>query len=40
MTLSYFDSSMVLAILLEEARKKEAYEYWQNSSIRVSSIYI
>ncbi|MDR2631735.1 MAG: PIN domain-containing protein [Spirochaetaceae bacterium] len=38
MTLSYFDSSMVLAILLEEARKKEAYEYWQNSSIRVSSI--
>ncbi|MDR1148462.1 MAG: PIN domain-containing protein [Spirochaetaceae bacterium] len=38
MTLSYFDSSMVLAILLEEAKKKEAYEYWQNSSIRVSSI--
>jgi predicted nucleic acid-binding protein len=38
MTLSYFDSSIVLAILLEEARKKEAYEYWQNSSIRVSSI--
>jgi predicted nucleic acid-binding protein len=29
---------MVLAILLEESRKKEAYEYWQNSSIRVSSI--
>jgi predicted nucleic acid-binding protein len=29
---------MVLAILLEEAKKKEAYEYWQNSSIRVSSI--
>jgi predicted nucleic acid-binding protein len=38
MTLSYFDSSMVLAILLEEARKKEAYEYWKNSSISVSSI--
>jgi predicted nucleic acid-binding protein len=38
MTLSYFDSSIVLAILLEEARKKEAYEYWQNSSIRISSI--
>jgi predicted nucleic acid-binding protein len=38
MTLSYFDSSMVLAILLEEARKKEAYAYWQNSSLRVSSI--
>jgi predicted nucleic acid-binding protein len=29
---------MVLAILLDEKRKKEAYEYWQNSSIRVSSI--
>jgi predicted nucleic acid-binding protein len=29
---------MVLAILLEEKRKKEAYEYWQNSSLRVSSI--
>jgi predicted nucleic acid-binding protein len=38
MTLAYFDSSMVLAILLEETRKKEAYEYWQNASIRVSSI--
>jgi predicted nucleic acid-binding protein len=38
MTLSYFDSSMVLAILLEEAKKKEAYQYWQNSPIRVSSI--
>jgi predicted nucleic acid-binding protein len=29
---------MVLAVLLEEKRKREAYEYWQNSSIRVSSI--
>jgi predicted nucleic acid-binding protein len=29
---------MVLAILFEEAKKKEAYEYWQNSSIRVISI--
>ena len=38
MTLAYFDSSMVLAILLGETRKKEAYEYWQNASIRVSSI--
>jgi predicted nucleic acid-binding protein len=38
MTVSYFDSSMILAILFEEARKKEAYEYWQNSSIRVSSL--
>jgi predicted nucleic acid-binding protein len=38
MTLSYFDSSMVLAILLEEERKREAYDYWQKASIRVSSI--
>jgi predicted nucleic acid-binding protein len=38
MTLSYFDSSMVLAILLEEERKKEAYDYWKKSAIRVSSI--
>jgi predicted nucleic acid-binding protein len=38
MILSYFDSSIVLAILLEEKRKKEAFDYWQNSSIRISSI--
>jgi predicted nucleic acid-binding protein len=38
MIVSYFDSSMVLAILLEEKRKREAFEYWQNSSMRVSSI--
>jgi predicted nucleic acid-binding protein len=38
MTLSYFDSSVVLAILLEESRKNEAYDYWQSSAIRVSSI--
>jgi predicted nucleic acid-binding protein len=36
--MSYFDSSVVLAILLDESRKWEAYEYWQNSQIRVSSI--
>jgi predicted nucleic acid-binding protein len=29
---------MVLAILLDEKKKTEAYEYWQDSSIRVSSI--
>jgi predicted nucleic acid-binding protein len=29
---------MVLAILFDEKRKIEAYEYWRNSSIRVSSI--
>jgi hypothetical protein len=38
MTLSYFDSSVVLTILLEEDRKYEAYEYWQNSKMKVSSI--
>jgi predicted nucleic acid-binding protein len=38
MTLSYFDSSMVLAILLDESKKYEAYEYWRNSTMRVSSI--
>jgi predicted nucleic acid-binding protein len=37
MTLSYFDTSILLAILLEEERQEEAQEYWQNS-IRVSSI--
>ena len=37
MTLSYFDSSIILAILLDEERQEEAYNYWQNS-IRVSSI--
>jgi predicted nucleic acid-binding protein len=29
---------MVLAILPEESRKNEAYDYWQKSAIRVSSI--
>jgi predicted nucleic acid-binding protein len=38
MTISYFDSSVVLSILLDESRQEEAYEYWQNSQIRVSSI--
>ena len=37
MTLSYFDSSFLLAILLDEERQEEAYAYWQNST-RVSSI--
>ena len=37
MSLAYFDSSVLLAILLDEARQEEAYNYWQNS-IRVSSI--
>jgi len=37
MILSYFDSSVLLAILLDEDRQEDAYNYWQNS-IRVSSI--
>lgn len=37
MIFSYFDSSVLLAIVLDEARQAEAYEYWQNS-MRVSSI--
>ena len=37
MTLSYFDSSVLLALLLDEERQREAQKYWQNS-IRVSSI--
>jgi predicted nucleic acid-binding protein len=38
MTISYFDSSIVLAILFDEAKKVEAYEFWQSSALRVSSI--
>ena len=37
MTLSYFDSSILLAILLDEKKQEEAYSYWQKS-IRVSSL--
>ena len=37
MTLSYFDSSVLLSMLLEEERQEEALHYWRNS-IRVSSI--
>ena len=38
MIISYFDSSIVLAILFDESRKVKAYEYWQSSQLRVSSI--
>ncbi|MDR3238415.1 MAG: PIN domain-containing protein [Spirochaetia bacterium] len=38
MILSYFDSSIVLSILFDESRKIEAYEYWKDSQLRVSSI--
>ena len=37
MKLYYFDSSVLLSILLGEERQEEAYGYWQNT-IRVSSI--
>jgi predicted nucleic acid-binding protein len=36
--LTYFDSSILLAILLDEKRKDEALKLWNNASIRVSSI--
>ena len=36
--LTYFDSSILLAILLDEKRKSEALELWNNATIRVSSI--
>jgi predicted nucleic acid-binding protein len=36
--LTYFDSSVLLAILLDEKRKSEALKLWNNASIRVSSI--
>jgi predicted nucleic acid-binding protein len=35
---SYFDSSVLLAILLDEKQKEEAYFLWKNGGIRVSSI--
>ncbi len=36
--LYYFDSSILLAILLDEKRKDEAMDLWNEASIRVSSI--
>lgn len=36
--LTYFDSSILLAILLDEKRKDEALKLWNSASIRVSSI--
>jgi predicted nucleic acid-binding protein len=36
--LSYFDSSIILSILLNEKRQEEAYSLWHNSEIKVSSI--
>lgn len=36
--ISYFDSSVLLAILLDEDSKSEAFNFWKKSQIRVSSI--
>jgi predicted nucleic acid-binding protein len=36
--LCYFDSSIVLAMLLDEQRQDEAWHLWRNAQVRVSSI--
>jgi predicted nucleic acid-binding protein len=36
--INYFDSLLVLAILLEKKQKDEAYSIWKNNPIRVSSV--
>jgi len=36
--LYYFDSSVLLAILLDEKRKEAAIELWKSATIRLSSI--
>jgi len=36
--LYYFDSSVILAILLDEQRNKEATALWKDSTVRVSSL--
>ena len=36
--LYYFDSSILLAILLDENRKNDAIDLWNEASVRVSSI--
>ncbi|MDR2555903.1 MAG: PIN domain-containing protein [Fibromonadaceae bacterium] len=38
MLISYFDSSLLLSILLNEARSEEALAIWQNNKVRISSI--
>jgi len=38
MLISYFDSSLLLSILLNETRSEEALTIWQNNRIRVSSV--
>jgi predicted nucleic acid-binding protein len=36
--LAYFDSSVLLAIILDEKRKAEAVAYWQKADLRFSSL--
>jgi len=36
--LYYFDSSILLAILLDEKRKAEAVNLWETATVRISSI--
>jgi len=38
MLISYFDSSLLLSILLNETRSEEALAIWRNNSVRISSI--
>jgi predicted nucleic acid-binding protein len=35
---AYFDSSVLLSLLLDESRKDEAYELWLNAEIKLSSL--
>ena len=36
--IGYFDSSVVLAILLNEERQDEAFKYWNDTDTKISSI--
>ena len=38
MTISYFDSSFLLSILLNESHAKDALSVWESSPIKVSSV--
>jgi len=38
MKISYFDSSFLIAILMNEPKTQEALSLWRNSKVRVSSI--
>jgi predicted nucleic acid-binding protein len=36
--IDYFDSSLLMSILLEEDRKEDAKNIWENSKIKISSV--